>query len=81
MGVVEIVVDTVLSVGIFQSILSLALIFAITELALAYIYRVQYPVNLPRVFENEKATSFSWSTRLLFYTDCKKLFTETYETV
>lgn len=43
--------------------------------------QVSYPPNLPRVREPAGATRFSLKTRWAYYTDCKSLYKEAYETV
>lgn len=43
-------------------------------------FTVRHPDNLPRIRENGR-TRFSLRTRLAWYTDCKSLFPEAYETV
>lgn len=62
--------------------IGLAIIFiaALAHLLVGYFTQVRYPPNLPRVREPAGATRFSLRTRWAYYTDCKALYKEAYET-
>lgn len=64
-------------------VITLAIVFVavLAQLVVGYFTQVSYPANLPRVREPAGATRFSLRTRLAYYTDCKALYNEAYETV
>lgn len=63
-------------------VISLTAIFIAVSahLIIGYFTQVCYPPNLPRVREPAGATHFSLKTRWAYYTDCKALYKEAYET-
>jgi hypothetical protein len=66
----------------FQTIALAAIFIAVfAHLVIGYLTQVRYPPNLPRVREPAGATRFSLKTRWDYYTDCKSLYKEAYETV
>lgn len=73
--------EKILDSSSFQTI-ALAIIFTavLAPLVVGYFTQVCYPPNLPRVREPAGATRFSLKTRWAYYTDCKALYKEAYET-
>jgi hypothetical protein len=72
--------EFILSLDALQLTALGAALFLIVAILIRQKFTVKYPDNLPRVRENGR-TRFSLRTRLAYYTDCKNLFSEAYETV
>lgn len=65
----------------FQAIVLMIISTAVlAHLVVGYFTQVSYPPNLPRVREPAGATRFSLKTRWAYYTNCKALYKEAYET-
>jgi hypothetical protein len=74
------IVDFLLGLDGYSRTGLFATLFFLVIYSIRQKYTVHYPDNLPRVRENGR-TRFSLKTRLAYYTDCKALFNEAYETV
>lgn len=75
------VLGQVLTSSSLQAIgLAILFIAALAHLLVGYFTQVRYPPNLPRVREPAGATRFSLKTRWAYYTDCKALYKEAYDT-
>ncbi|KFY18173.1 hypothetical protein V492_00108 [Pseudogymnoascus sp. VKM F-4246] len=61
-------------------VLFIAFTLVSVPVVVGYFTQVCYPPNLPRVREPTGATRFSLKTRWAYYTDCKALYKEAYET-
>ncbi|KFX93485.1 hypothetical protein O988_06800 [Pseudogymnoascus sp. VKM F-3808] len=73
--------ESVLVSSSLQTIALAAIFIAVfAHLVIGYLTQVRYPPNLPRVREPAGATRFSLKTRWDYYTDCKSLYKEAYET-
>jgi hypothetical protein len=46
-----------------------------------FLFRVPYPKGMPLLREGPGATSFSWKTRMSYYSNCEGLFREAWEKV
>ncbi|KAM0335535.1 hypothetical protein ACHAQA_000583 [Verticillium albo-atrum] len=55
------------------------IILVVVTTLLSIIFGLQYPSNLPRLREKPGARSFSFKTRLAYYTDCEALYREAHE--
>lgn len=78
-----------LMINLFKLILGLSalqltalgsIVFTTIAILVRQKFTIKYPDNLPRIRENGR-TRFSLRTRLAWYTDCKSLFQDAYETV
>jgi hypothetical protein len=72
--------DVLLGLSSWQLTALVSLIFLVLAIAIRQNNAIKYPDNLPRVRENGRRR-FSLKTRLAYYTDCKAIFQEAYETV
>ena len=79
--IMAILSESFLSIGTTQNFVAVAILLVTARLTQLYFTTLRYPSNLPRVYEDPKATSFRWKTRLTYFTDCQNMFREAYEKV
>lgn len=69
----------------FRSPLGIGLVsfaaLAVLYVAHSLFFSVPYPQGVPLIREPPGKRSFSWKTRLAYFTDCKSVFREAYEIV
>ncbi len=70
-----------LVLGTFQFVALSGILVIVVGVLILYITTLCYPANMPRIYEDEKATRFRLKTRLNYYVNCKEMFRETYEKV
>jgi hypothetical protein len=56
-------------------------VFAVLYVANSLFFSVPYPKGVPLIREPPGKTSFSWKTRLAYFTDCQSVFREAYQNV